>query len=441
MDRTAADAASGLLRVLGLAFAVAVVIGGAVGQGIMRSPGVVAGAIVVPVAILAVWLAGGLLAATDAFATVELAAAHPCAGGPYAFARRAFGPLAGTMLGWADWFQGVVGLGFIAVVFAEYVHQLGLAGAAPTGAIAVGLLLTVGAINWSGTRVSGASQTLLTTLKALLLLGLAAALILAPGAPAEASAASPTVTLAGIVVALRLTGTTYAGWNASCYFCEEIHAPERNLARGTFAGIAIITLLYLAINAGLLHALGPAAMAASKLPAADALQAAFGGASGLLITVLAVVSVAAITNLQMMLFTRTAYAMGRDRALPAALARVAPGGTPRFALVATMLAAAGFGASGSYTALVAVAAVPAAAINLVVDLAAIRLRKTEPDLPRPFRMPLFPLPALIGATLNAALIAAMVWEDPGNSLVGAVLLALVAAFFGARRWRARPALA
>lgn len=426
------DTPHGLLRVLGLAFGLAVVVGGAVGQGIMRSPGLVAAGAGTATAIIAVWIAAGLLASIDACAVVELGASHPCAGGPYAFARRAFGPVAGKLLGWTDWLQGTVAMGFLGVVFGEYVHALGVGQDLPLGALAVLLILAVLAINWTGTRVSGASQTVFTLFKAVLLAGLIAALLAAPTPDAGARAApalTPAMTFAGLVVAMRAAFTTYSGWNGSCYFCEEIEQPERNLSRSIFGGLALISLLYVLVNLALLAVLTPAQIAASKLPAADALQATWGGSSGTVITLLALVSIAAITNLYAMGFTRVTHAMARDRALPEWLSRVAPGGTPRRALVMTCASGAAFAASGNYAALIAMSAVPAATINLVMDLAAIRLRRTEPALPRPFRMPWFPLPALIGALLNTALIAAMIWESPGSSLAGVAVLAGIALFF------------
>ena len=434
MSSIVRDRPVGLLRVLGLAFGLAVVVGGAVGQGILRSPGPVAAAVGSAGLILALWALGGLLAATDACAAVELAASHPCAGGPYAFARRAFGPFAGTMIGWTDWFQGAVALAFLAVVFGEYLGEAGIPSPLPVGATAMLLLAAIAALHWRGTRIGGASQVLATLLKAALLGGIVLALVLAPAAatPIHAAPLGPVTTVAGVVVALRLIFTTYAGWNASCYFCEELHAPERNVVRATFLGIAFITALYLAINAALLAVMSPADMAGSKLAVGDALQRALGGSSGLVIAVIALVSVGAIANLYAMQFTRVVFAMARDRALPAVLGTVSRGGTPRTAMLATLGAAIVFASSGSYESLVAISAVPAAAINLVVNLAAIRLRSIEPALTRPWSMPLYPAPALLGAAINSALIAAMVWEDPRDSGLALTLLGGVAAIYALR---------
>ena len=94
---------SELLRVLGFAFGLATVVGGSIGQGILRSPGIVAAAVPSPGVILLLWLIGGMFAALCAIAYVELATALPHAGGPYVYARRGFGPAMGVTVGWADW--------------------------------------------------------------------------------------------------------------------------------------------------------------------------------------------------------------------------------------------------------------------------------------------------------------------------------------------------
>ena len=202
MSRTVEASEPGLLRVLGLAFGLAVVIGGAVGQGILRAPGLVAEQIQVPLLILAVWLAGGLLAMLDGFAVAELAAAIPRAGGAYVYVRRAFGAFPATLMGWADFLNGILANAFIAIVFAEYVHRLGVATAVPQGALATALLLVIGALNWTGTRTCGASQNLGTALKAALLLALVVALFLAPrGAAPTGPALAPATGLAALVIA------------------------------------------------------------------------------------------------------------------------------------------------------------------------------------------------------------------------------------------------
>lgn len=412
-----------LLRVLGLAFGVAVVVGGVVGQGILRTPGIVAGAVPDPTLILSLWMLGGLLILIDACALVELGASIPRAGGPYALATRAYGQIGGTVVGWADWMISTLVIAFISVVFGEYCHRLEIGMAVPAAALSVALIAACWSVNWTGTRLSGASQTAFSAIKGLLLAVLIVALFLFGDAPVmEAGAVAvpiaPSVGAAAALIAMRAVVNTYGGWHASVYFGEEIVAPSRNIARSTFGGILLITALYVGINAALLQVLTPAQMAASELPVADAASRVFGSTGGVLITCLALVSLVAIANLFVMIGSRIGFAMARDGVLPTALAQISASGTPRVALTVGALLAAGFAVSGTYQQLLAVAVPLTVATIGALDLAAIIMRRREPDLPRPFKMPLFPLPALAGLTLNVVLLAAMFIDDPLHTLSG-----------------------
>ena len=430
-----------LLRILGIGFGVAVVVGGAVGQGIMRTPGIVAGALPSPAWIMAAWLVGGVMCFVDAFATVELAASVPRAGGPYAFASRAFGPFAGTMIGWSDWLNFVVANGFFGVVFGEYVHRLGFLQTIPTGVLAVGLIAATWALNGLGTRTSGIAQNVGSALKAVVLLGIVALCFAAPhAAPATTSAPHPALTLAALAVGMRAIYNTFSGWNSCVYFCEEVHRPGRNIARSTFIGLAVVTGLYLLVNAALLHALTIPQIAASTLPVADAVGVVLGPRGALVATVFALISVVAITNLSVMCCTRIAYGMARNGILPSPLATVAKSGTPQVALAVTVLGSAACASTGVYETLIAVGAVFAIVVCMGVDISALWLRRTEPELDRPYRMPFFPAPPIMGLAINTALIVALIHEDPLHSLTGIALLAAIgASYLLARLFRSRRA--
>ena len=170
-------------------------------------------------------------------------------------------------------------------------------------------------------------------------------------------------------------------------------------------------------------------MANSTLPAADAAKVALGPTGDLAFTLFGVVSVAAITNLAVMKSARIAFALARAGHLPAMLSAVASTGTPRPALTVSSILAAAFAASGTYKTVVAMNVTMTVALVVVVNVAAIRLRSTEPDLPRPFRIPFYPLPAVAAAGLNLALLAALVFEDPMHSLGGLALLAIIGAIY------------
>ena len=432
-----------LVRVLGIIFGLAAVFGGSVGQGILRSPGVVAAAVPSPGLILVLWAVGGLLAIIGAVPYAEVATAVPHAGGPYAFARRAFGPSMGVTVGWADWLNNLAALGFYTVVIAEFLHRLGLLSATPVNVLAPMGIAAFFLVNWGSTRLCGRSQVIGSALKGLGLCILIIVLLLAdrngvirphPARPDAVTALG----IGGIIIGLRQVYNTYTGWNNCTYFCEEMHKPDRCVPRAIFGGIAIVTGLYLLVNIAILRVLTPAEMAGSTLAAGDALNAVIGKWADVAMTLFGLVSVAAIANLGMMFCSRIAFAMARDGVLPAPLARVAPGGTPRNGLIATASIAAVLAASGTYEQLIAFSVALALFTDLVVSLAAIRLRRTEPDLPRPWRAPLYPASIIAAVLLEAGLLAAMIWNDPFHSLSGTGLAVALGAAFALKRLLFQP---
>jgi APA family basic amino acid/polyamine antiporter len=145
----------------------------------------------------------------------------------------------------------------------------------------------------------------------------------------------------------------------------------------------------------------------------------------LVITGLAIVSVVAVANLTLMYVSRVAFAMARDRALPAVFANVSSGGAPRTSVLLTALVAAACAATGGYERLIAIAVPVSGCVYLAMDISAIRMRYREPALPRPYRMPLFPLPAVLGFVLNAALLAMLFYEDLFNSSLGLGAVAVI----------------
>jgi APA family basic amino acid/polyamine antiporter len=417
-----------LLRILGMAFGIAVVVGGMVGQGIFRTPGIIAAAVHSPGLILSLWVMGALLAGINAFAYVELGTAIPCAGGTYDFVRRAFGPLAGVVTGWGAWLILVTLEAFLGIVVAEFLQRLGVFSHIHPSVVAIGVIIIFSGLNWTSTRVAGDSQIIFSAVKGAALIALIILLFARPasGAPPSAVEMGGPIGIAALAAAMRQVINTYNGWDEVVYFGEEMKAPERTLPRAVGTGIASVAILYLLVNVALLKVLTPAQMAGSKLVAADAVKLVAGATGELVLTIFALISVAAITNLAIMKSARISFALARAGQLPSKLGEVAPSGIPRWALAASSVLAIGFAATGTYETVVAMNVAVGLVVVIAVNLSAIRLRRSEPDLPRPFRMPWFPLPPLISIALNAALLAALIYDDPRHSLAGLFALAVVA---------------
>ena len=416
-----------LSRVLGIVFGLAVVVGGIIGSGIMRAPGVVAlGIHSVPMTLL-FWAVGGGVALLTAMPLVEAGASIPKAGGSYPIATRAFGPATGFMTGWLTWLQLTASNAFISVVFGEYVHRLGLATALPTSVLAVGLIAATAAINLTGTRISGASQSVASAIKGGAFLLVAAVLFMSPRAPAgfHAAAIHPIATgaaaVSAIIMAIRVIYQTYAGWDAAIYFSEEVNSPNRNVARATFMGIGLVTIVYLLVNAALFHVLTPDQVAGSELAVGDAIKVSLGAIGNTAVTAIGAISLAAIVNLQIMAASRITFRMAADGVLPRFLARVAKGGAPRLSVAVVGVVSALFAGSGSYESIVRIYAPWSIGSILMICLSGIWLRYKEPSLDRPFRTPLFPALSILASLIQATLIAVVVIDDPASGFWSAVV--------------------
>src|SRR4029453_17588241 len=120
LNQTATPSTSGgLIRILGIGFGLAVIVGSTLGIGILRTPGLVAGQLPNHTAILVVWIGGGLYTPVGAVCLAELGTMLPRAGGYYVYARRPFGDAVGFAVGWSDWLTYCAVLGYVLIAMGE----------------------------------------------------------------------------------------------------------------------------------------------------------------------------------------------------------------------------------------------------------------------------------------------------------------------------------
>src|SRR6266850_594743 len=288
---------SGLRRILGVGFGLAVIVGSTLGIGILRAPGLVAGQISTPSIILLLWLVGGLYTLVGAVCLAELGTMLPQAGGYYVYARRAFGEWVGFAVGWTDWVTYCAVLGYISIGIGEFTAVLVPSLAPLAKVVAVAALVALVALQLAGIRISSRFQEVTTAVKFLAFLAvIVAALVLAPAATAPASSPTSSSSLVGVVVALQAVVITYGGWQSALYFTEEDRDPDRNLPRSMIAGVASVIVVYVLVNLALLSVLPVPDLARSTLPAADAGQILMGGRGRQIITVLSLVSLPPLLN-------------------------------------------------------------------------------------------------------------------------------------------------
>lgn len=426
-QRATPSTSGGLIRILGVGFGLSVIVGSTLGIGILRTPGLVAGQLPNPTAILAVWIAGGLYTLLGAVCLAELGTMLPEAGGYYVYARRAFGDSVGFAVGWTDWISYCAVLGYVSIAIGEFAALLLPSLGGYEKAVSILTLAGLAALQLAGLRVSSRFQEITTVVKCgAFLTVVVAAIFFAPGIRSGSGLASQTPSLSGLIVALQSVVITYGGWQSALYFSEEDRDPDRNLPRSMIGGVAAVIVVYLLVNVALLSVLPIADLARSTLPAADAAQILLGGRGREIITILSIVSLPPMLNAILMIGTRILFAMGRDGLLWRRAASVTARGTPAVAMLATTLVALALIATGTFQRLVAVVAFFLTANYVVCCLALVVLRRREPDRARPFRAWGYPWSA---ALVLAGAAAFLVGAAAGDTINAAGALALLALGF------------
>jgi len=422
----------GLLRILGLAFGIAVVVGDTVGVGIMRTPGATAGRLHDPALIYLVWLALGIYALIAANTLAELATAIPQAGGLYVYVRRAFGDFLGFVCGWGDFGIQSIAIGYLAVASSEFLAQALPSLAGRENLIAPALIVGFAALNSVGLRTSSATAQLVSLLKVLLLAALVVAAFAVAPLGARATPVPAVHGAAGLIaisVSMQIVLEVYGGFNAACYFSEETTDPGRTVPRALLYGVLLVMVVYLAVNAALMHVLTAAELGASKLAAGDALAKLFGPAAGTAVALVAVGASLGVLNTCMLVAPRILYGMSRDRLFMSPGSYVTRRGVPLPALWLSAASATVFAALGSFETLYAASAFLAACTDLLCNGALFVLRRREPQLPRPYRA--FGYPWVPGIVLLAAagLLIAFILGNPRPSLLALGVLLLTYPLF------------
>ncbi len=419
-----------LRRLVGVGFGVAVVLGGMIGIGILRTPAMVAGWVSSPWLILGLWTVAGAYVLINAMCLAELAAALPRAGGPYVFARRAFGDFAGFAVGWVDWSLNAGAVAFLAVAFADYAALLVPAIGGHAGILAAALIGLLALLNWFGLSLGALVQQTLSALKAIAFLVLIVGCFLrgpptsaaAAGAAGVPAASVPLVL--GIVLSLQPILEAYGGWNSAVYFAEEDENPQRNILRSMVGGVLLVMTIYLLTNAAFLHVLSVPEIASTTIPAALAVERSFGAHSGVLITALALISLLAIANTLVMFVPRILFGLSRDGLFSARGAVLNRYGTPGVALVLSAAAAAALALSGTFEMLFAAVSFLHLCINVAVVAALFKLRRSTGGASRPYSVPWYPWLPLIALGGSIAVLGAFLVGNTLNSLasIGAIFV-------------------
>ena len=396
-DRTDPAAAR---RVSGFT-AACVLVSNVIGSGIFTTTGFMARDLGDPALILWLWLFGAGITLAGSLSYSELGAALPQAGGEYVYLRQAYGPFPAFLSGWASFtvgFSAAIAAG--AMSFAAYAWQLfphsGEAGNAGT-VLALALLWLLTGVHLAGVGAGGVVQRLLTLAKvgAIVLL-VAGAFSVGQGSWEHVTelGATPGPSPGTIVASLLFVFFAYSGWNAAGYIAGEIADPGRAIPRAMFWGTLFIGCVYLLLNLVYLYALPVSLLAqAPLLPVAEkAAGALFGPPAARFVTVTLCISIAAAVSAMVWAGPRVYYAMAKDGALPSWFAeRWGRGQAPGQAILLQSLWATLLILSGTFEQLVIYSGFVLIGFSALAVSCVFVLRRRQPDLPRPYRVPFYPL--------------------------------------------------
>jgi basic amino acid/polyamine antiporter, APA family len=419
-DPPATQSPGRLLRVLGIVFGWAVIVGSVIGAGILRAPGDVAQATTSLAVFYLLWIAGALYALLGALSLSELGAMIPESGGQTVFVRRAFGDYPGFAVGWSDWISTCASVAAIAIVLAESLAVVFPALAAAKAVVASTTVLLLMGAHWRGVRTSGTVQTVTSAAKALAFAVLIVACFMVGTAAGPATRAVPTL---GLIVALQGVIYTYDGWSGVLYFSGELKNPGREIVRSMLLALLSVTAIYLLVNAAFVTVLGLDGMAGSALVADDVAQKVFGPGGTSVIRTLIAVSLLSAVSANLLMGTRVIYALGRAQKI-AFVQSINLGGTPTAALAVSTVITIAFAATGAFNQVIALAAFFFVANYTASFLAVFWLRHKEPAAPRPYRAWGYPVSTGVALLGSLAFLVTAVIADPWHSAVAIGLLVL-----------------
>ena len=407
-----------------------------IGGGIFLVPNLVARSLPSMSMIMTVWLLAGGVSLTGALACAELGAAFPATGGQYVFLREAYGTAAAFLCGWSLFTVArSAQVAWLAVVFSIYVGYF-----VPLGSYSKPLSLAVLAlftwVNYRGVKLGAMVQNSFTLAKSVGILVIVAGALLLGGHTAQNVATPGAHSLSGNAlssfgVALIACLMSYDGWVQLSFVAGEIRNPQRNVLRALTYGTLLVAALYLLANLAYMRVLPISAIAASEHVGADAAASVFGAAGGKVVSLLILISVLGTLNGCFMTSPRVYFAQAADGLFFRRFAEIHPvNGTPGFAILAQGLWSAVLILSGTYESLIDYALFGIWVFYGLMIAAVIVLRRTRPDLPRPYRMWGYPVTPLAFLAITLWFLINMLITRPGASFASlSLMLTGVPAYF------------
>lgn len=388
-----------LQKNLGIAAALSTVVGMVIGGGVFFKPQAVytltGGA---PGLGILAWIIAGIMTITAGLTAAEVSAAIPKTGGMMVYIEEIYGKKLGFLTGWMQtvlFFPATAAA--IAVMFGQQAALL-LNNSSLVMPMTIGVILLIGILNTFGSKTSGAIQTVSTVCK-LIPLGLIIVFGFIKGSgdnpimnPLVAEGIRPMGVIGQLLVAILFA---YDGWINVGALAGEMKNPGKDLPKAIIGGLSIVMAINVVINLAYLWVLPASELAQYASPASIVAEKIFGPVGGKLINVGILVSVFGCLNGYLLTGPRIPYTLANQKLLPATLGKLNKNGVPANATLFMVVLSVIYALSGQFNLLSDLSMFAIWAFYTLTFIGVIKLRKTQPDLERPYKVPFYPVIPII----------------------------------------------
>ncbi len=383
-----------LQKNLGAAAALSTVVGMVIGGGVFFKPQAVyeitGGG---PGLGMIAWVLAGIMTITAGLTAAEVSAAIPKTGGMMVYIEEIYGKKLGFLTGWMQsvlFFPATIAA--ISVMFGQQAAIL-LGNESLVIPMTVGVILLIGVLNTFGSKTSGAIQTVSTVCKLIpLVLIIVFGFIKGGGnnpivQPLVAEGISPTGVIGQLLVAILFA---YDGWINVGAIAGEMKNPGKDLPKAIVGGLSLVMGVYVVINLAYLWVLPASELAKYASPASAVAEVLFGPIGGKIINVGILVSVFGCINGYLLTGPRITYTLGKQKTIPVIFGKLNKNDVPANATLLMAVLSALYALSGQFNLLSDLAMFAVWSFYVLTFIGVMKLRKTHPNLNRPYKVPLYP---------------------------------------------------
>jgi APA family basic amino acid/polyamine antiporter len=430
-----------LVRSLTLVPAAAIILANIIGTGVFVKARVMTCNVGSPEMVLLVWFLAGLLTLCGALVYAELGAMMPRSGGEFHFIGAAYGRRVAFLYGWTRTIALGASAAALSIVFVMFLNDL-LGGSMPPVAVQllpVALIAIATGLNLQSAKSNGRTATILTAVKIALVLfvGLGA-FILADGNWGNFSLGGETGACEGVPDSAKLGVSGfgaamlgalwgYNGWAIIASMGGEIKDPGRTIPRALIGGTLVVIALYLLINAAYFYVLTPAEVASvaeSSSVAGEAASRFFGPGAAAIMSAGLMISAYGTLHTTLLTGPRIPYALSKAGMLPAGLAHISKHGVPAVAILTIGAWSVVLSVSGTFDILTDMYIFILWVFFGLSGGAVLVLRRTMPDLERPYRVWGYPFVPVLFLLVTVFLLVNTLMATPSRALAGIILIIL-----------------